>query len=184
VERDSAAYCSRAARPTSVWRRPEADRPPNVSDPGCGQLADTQSQGDPICQVMVDPGSHKAPPSLHVLEEQCLSAETGRRGIVSARATSASSGQGILRRHTQATKAALRRVHGGRHQHLKAYISLFAGCLALTTASTGVLCNTSECFSERRTSSIASNSVSNDRDEHWMNSRNYSSYFTAGKMRN
>jgi hypothetical protein len=52
----------------------------------------------------------------------------------------------------------------------KAYTSLFAGRLALTIASTGVLCDTSECCSERRTSSIASNSVSNsvsnDRDEH------------------
>jgi hypothetical protein len=53
------------------------------------------------------PGPHEAPSSLHMPEEQGSGAETGRRGTAGARATSASSGQGILRCHTQATKAAL-----------------------------------------------------------------------------
>jgi hypothetical protein len=61
LERDSGAYCSRTARSTSVWRRSEADRPPDASGPGCGQLTDTRSQVDPICEAMVDPGPHEAP---------------------------------------------------------------------------------------------------------------------------
>jgi hypothetical protein len=79
----------------------------NASGSRSGQHTDTQSQAFFICEAVVDSGSYEAPPSLHVLEEQGSGAETGRGGTASAGETSASSSQGVSRRNTQATKAAL-----------------------------------------------------------------------------